>query len=69
MEKKTQSKDVKLSEKYNGKCCVLRGVSPRGDHGHVVVARYREELNDCEMIHDPHPDETYWIKTVVMDEP
>ena len=22
-----------------GKLCVLRGTSPRGDHGHVVVAR------------------------------
>ena len=22
-----------------GKLCILRGVSPRGDHGHVVVAR------------------------------
>ena len=62
MEKITLSKDVKLSEKYNGKYCVLRGVSPRGDHGHVVVARYRDELNDFEMIHDPHPDETYLDK-------
>ncbi|CAE7342678.1 unnamed protein product [Symbiodinium necroappetens] len=35
-----------------GKLCVLRGTSPRGDHGHVVVARA------CETgLHDPYPGE------------
>lgn len=45
-----------LSE-HNGKLCILRGKSPRGDFGHVVVAK-REE-GAFEMMHDPHPDETF----------
>jgi hypothetical protein len=47
-----------LSE-YDGKLCILRGKSPRGDFGHVVVARYRREGGKFEMVHDPHPKETF----------
>lgn len=42
--------------KFNKKLCLLRGKSPRGNFGHVVVARYLGDRFD--MIHDPHPDET-----------
>jgi hypothetical protein len=57
-------------DRYEGQLCLLRGKSPRGDHGHVVVAR-RIVQGECgestdnvrtggfEMIHDPHPDETF----------
>lgn len=45
-----------LSE-YNGKLCILRGKSPRGDFGHVVVAKRKEGA--FEMMHDPHPEETF----------
>eukprot|EP00592_Proboscia_alata_P015957 CAMPEP_0194399758 /NCGR_PEP_ID=MMETSP0174-20130528/126833_1 /TAXON_ID=216777 /ORGANISM="Proboscia alata, Strain PI-D3" /LENGTH=134 /DNA_ID=CAMNT_0039196193 /DNA_START=51 /DNA_END=452 /DNA_ORIENTATION=+ len=45
-----------LSE-YEGKLCILRGTSPRGDFGHVVVARRKGD--QFEMVHDPHPDETF----------
>ena len=41
-----------------GKLCILRGKSPRGDFGHVVVARIKEDKS-IEMKHDPHPDGTY----------
>jgi hypothetical protein len=40
-----------------GKLCILRGKSPRGDFGHVVVARIVK--GDFEMVHDPHPDATF----------
>ena len=41
---------------YAGKLCCLRGKSPRGDFGHVIVARlYNEKF---EFVHDPHPDGT-----------
>ena len=40
-----------------GKLCILRGKSPRGDFGHVVVARIVK--GGFEMAHDPHPDETF----------
>lgn len=40
-----------------GELCVLRGKSPRGDHGHVVVAKW--DGSDFIMIHDPHPDGTF----------
>ena len=63
MEKVALSNDsYKLCDKYNNKYCILRGDSPRGDHGHVVVARYNNEANDFEMIHDTHPDKTYLDK-------
>jgi hypothetical protein len=47
-----------------GKLCVLRGKSPRGDFGHVVIAKKRMDNTDAsnqqfEMIHDPHPDSTF----------
>lgn len=42
---------------YNGKLCILRGTSPRGDFGHVVVARRKGD--QFEMVHDPHPDGTF----------
>jgi len=51
-----------ISEKYNGMICILRGKSPRGDFGHVVVARYfAASASDekFEMLHDPHPDGTF----------
>ncbi|CAK9104760.1 unnamed protein product [Durusdinium trenchii] len=38
-----------------GKLCVLRGTSPRGDHGHVVVARVKAD-GEFELLHDPFPD-------------
>lgn len=43
---------------FRGWICILRGKSPRGDFGHVVVARYTINGN-FEMIHDPHPDGTF----------
>ena len=53
--------------------CLLRGRSPRGNHGHVVLARLlglgesgeqqrgAEGVQRCrwEMVHDPHPDSTF----------
>ena len=43
--------------------CILRGKSPRGDFGHVVVARVVMASSDAfgsfEMVHDPHPDKTF----------
>jgi len=54
---------------HEGQFCVLRGKSPRGDFGHVVVARKTKDVGEStsdsttiggfEMIHDPHPDETF----------
>jgi len=41
---------------YDGKLCCLRGKSPRGDFGHVVVAKLNG--GKFEFIHDPHPDGT-----------
>jgi hypothetical protein len=40
-----------------GKLCMLRGKSPRGNFGHVVVAR--KVRGGFEMVHDPHPDDTF----------
>ena len=55
-----------IGECYNGKLCVLRGKSPRGDFGHVVVAKRinkganaDDSSDNFEMVHDPHPDETF----------
>lgn len=39
-----------------GRLCVLRGQSPRGDFGHVVVARWNGDAFTMEW--DPHPDST-----------
>ena len=55
-ERKSDGSNDVLSE-YNGKLCILRGKSPRGDFGHVVVAK---RVNGAfQMMHDPHPDETF----------
>ena len=47
-----------LSKEDEGKYCILRGMSPRGDFGHVVVARVGQN-GAFEMIQDPHPDGTF----------
>ena len=56
-----------IPEAYDGRMCVLRGKSPRGDFGHVVVARFvgacdtslhKMLLTDAgafRLVHDPHP--------------
>lgn len=62
MEKVALGKDTNenvLGPEYNGKYCILRGTSPRGDHGHVVVAQFDIDIEDFAMIHDPHPDHTF----------
>ena len=38
--------------------CILRGKSPRGEHGHVVVAKIKETMT-FDMVFDPHPDNTF----------
>eukprot|EP00547_Thalassionema_nitzschioides_P002686 CAMPEP_0194213520 /NCGR_PEP_ID=MMETSP0156-20130528/14191_1 /TAXON_ID=33649 /ORGANISM="Thalassionema nitzschioides, Strain L26-B" /LENGTH=134 /DNA_ID=CAMNT_0038941573 /DNA_START=122 /DNA_END=523 /DNA_ORIENTATION=+ len=48
---------VVLSDDYEQKLCIVRGKSPRGDFGHVVVAKVVEKK--FEMMHDPHPDGTF----------
>ena len=51
-----------VPEIYNNKICILRGKSPRGEHGHVVVAKHIQS-GQFEMLHDPHPDETFLDKS------
>jgi hypothetical protein len=53
--------DDTIEENYERQLCVLRGKSPRGDFGHVVVARRTKQgkTGGFEMVHDPHPDETF----------
>ena len=46
-----------VPSEYEGKVCILRGKSPRGDFGHVVVARRNGD--GFEMIHDPHPEGSF----------
>ena len=46
-----------VPDEYNGKLCILRGKSPRGEFGHVVVARHVSG-GKFDMVHDPHPDGT-----------
>jgi nucleoside-diphosphate-sugar epimerase len=41
-----------------GMPCVVRGTSPRGEHGHVVVGRVSGDRLSIELVHDPHPDGT-----------
>eukprot|EP00978_Attheya_sp_CCMP212_P012036 scaffold29834_cov43-Attheya_sp.AAC.2 len=49
-----------ISSDRDGSLCILRGKSPRGDHGHVVVARVALYAHQgFDMIHDPHPDNTF----------
>lgn len=45
------------AEDYDKRICILRGKSPRGDFGHVVVARLNSPA--FEFLHDPHPDGTF----------
>lgn len=54
--------------KFGGRLCILRGKSPRGAYGHVVVARIVDNNSNkasddgkyqFEMIHDPHPSGTF----------
>ena len=47
----------KLIFDHVGKFCILRGKSPRGDHGHVVIAKMQE--TGFLMEWDPHPDSTF----------
>mmetsp|Transcript_29318 Transcript_29318/g.90708 ORF Transcript_29318/g.90708 Transcript_29318/m.90708 type:complete len:139 (+) Transcript_29318:1278-1694(+) len=47
-----------LLEPHAGKFCILRGQSPRGAHGHVVVALWTKG-HGFAMVHDPHPDATF----------
>lgn len=42
---------------YEGNLCILRGKSPRGEFGHVVVARWSG--SKFVMVHDPHPEGTF----------
>jgi methylmalonic aciduria homocystinuria type C protein len=39
-----------------GTLCIARGESPRGGHGHVVVASVSADGTSLEMVHDPHPE-------------
>ncbi|GFH45844.1 hypothetical protein CTEN210_02318 [Chaetoceros tenuissimus] len=41
-------------EQHIGALCLLRGKSPRGDFGHVIVARFTSSGFD--FVHDPHPE-------------
>ena len=51
-------KDANKLDGFVDKICILRGKSPRGNFGHVVVARYKKG-GEFEMIHDPHPQNTF----------
>jgi hypothetical protein len=47
-----------------GRLCILRGKSPRGTHGHVVVARVLRSTSDSdrccfELLMDPHPEDSF----------
>ena len=48
----------KFNDNHLGKICIIRGKSPRGDFGHVVVGKLIAD-GKFEMIHDPHPDNTF----------
>ena len=52
-----------VAESDSNRLCILRGKSPRGDFGHVVVARAKWEVSTDQatfvMVHDPHPDGTF----------
>ena len=44
----------RLPENFSpGTLCIARGKSPRGDHGHVVVAAVAADGETLEMVHDP----------------
>lgn len=59
---KLSTNNDNIPEIYNNKICILRGKSPRGEHGHVVVAKH-VQFGQFEMLHDPHPDETFLDKS------
>ena len=60
-----------IPEAYDGRMCILRGKPPRGDFGHVVVARFvgacdtslhKMMLTDAgafRLVHDPHPSSEF----------
>ncbi|KNC69526.1 hypothetical protein SARC_17961, partial [Sphaeroforma arctica JP610] len=39
-----------------GALCIIRGTSPRGDHGHVVVGAISADGRSIDLIHDPFPN-------------
>lgn len=41
---------------FCGMQCIVRGTSPRGDHGHVVAGRVGADGRSVDLVHDPHPD-------------
>lgn len=43
-------------ERAAGLACIVRGTSPRGNFGHVVVGHIGRDGRTVEMAHDPHPD-------------
>ena len=42
-----------------GSRVIVRGTSPRGSFGHVVVGTVQPDGRTVEFNHDPHPDQTY----------
>lgn len=48
----------KVPDGYVDQICILRGKSPRGDFGHVVVAKHVGD-GIFEMLHDPHPEGSF----------
>ena len=50
-----KKKIADVSREDEGRLCILRGKSPRGNFGHVVVGRVGQG-GAFEMAHDPHPD-------------
>lgn len=51
-------RDNSISLVSIGQLVILRGKSPRGSHGHVVVAKCVDGMVFSN-VHDPHPDETF----------
>lgn len=47
-----------ILEQDQGRLGILRGKSPRGSFGHVVVAKI-DSTTSFQMVHDPHPDATF----------
>lgn len=59
MQKKSfNSNHGKVDQFDFGKICIVRGKSPRGDFGHVIVGKISTS-GVIEMIHDPHPDGSF----------
>jgi hypothetical protein len=59
----SKKKISELADEDQGRLCILRGGSPRGDFGHVVVAKVGQD-GEFEMVHDPHPDGTFLDRSV-----